>query len=159
MDHGPGSGIFLWCSLRVKSAFSVFFSIFRKFLWIFLLKTSGTFGVSETENSCGLLESQHRNSVSQISERLCLKITKWINVLEIQSQCWTLTSTLKNRHRLAPAHTYTHTHTHTHTHTQMNTKRKNNMHLQYQEKKSPICWWPFCLIDGVFCLTKVLQFY
>ena len=24
---------------------------------------------------------------------------------------------------------------------------------------SPICWWPFCLIDSVFCLTEDLQFY
>ena len=23
----------------------------------------------------------------------------------------------------------------------------------------PICWWPFCLIDSVFCLTEALQFY
>jgi hypothetical protein len=24
---------------------------------------------------------------------------------------------------------------------------------------SPICWWPFCLIDSVFCLVESLQFY
>jgi hypothetical protein len=23
----------------------------------------------------------------------------------------------------------------------------------------PICWWSFCLIDGVFCLSEALQFY
>ena len=23
----------------------------------------------------------------------------------------------------------------------------------------PICWWSFCLIDGVFCLAEALQFY
>jgi hypothetical protein len=23
----------------------------------------------------------------------------------------------------------------------------------------PICWWPFCLIEGVFCLAEALQFY
>jgi hypothetical protein len=23
----------------------------------------------------------------------------------------------------------------------------------------PICWWPFCLVDSIFCLTEALQFY
>ena len=23
----------------------------------------------------------------------------------------------------------------------------------------PICWWPFCLIDGVFCFAEALQLY
>jgi hypothetical protein len=23
----------------------------------------------------------------------------------------------------------------------------------------PICWWPFCLIDGVLCFTEALQFH
>jgi hypothetical protein len=23
----------------------------------------------------------------------------------------------------------------------------------------PICWWPFCFIDSVLCLTEVLQCY
>jgi hypothetical protein len=23
----------------------------------------------------------------------------------------------------------------------------------------PICWWPFCLIDSIFCPTEALQFY
>ena len=31
--------------------------------------------------------------------------------------------------------------------------------LELEKNPFPICWWPFCLIDSVFCLTEVLQFY
>ena len=31
--------------------------------------------------------------------------------------------------------------------------------LELEKNPFPICWWPFCLIDSVFCLTEILQFY
>jgi hypothetical protein len=35
------------------------------------------------------------------------------------------------------------------------------MGIEVKIGKDPfqICWWPFCLIDGVFCFAEALQFY
>jgi hypothetical protein len=34
-----------------------------------------------------------------------------------------------------------------------------SMRFRIVKDPFPICWWPFCLIDSVFCLTEALKFY